>query len=234
MAVTRISFQFPGLSQVRCLFQGRDTSDPARADIATTQGLDELQGYLADKGAHAIRLCRQVHGVDLLCDPGENSSATPADGMMTDKPGTALVIRTADCQPLLITDQAGERIMALHVGWRGNRANLPGIGVAAFCARYGLRAQDLLAVRGPSLGHAEFVDFSRDWGSDFAGFYNPRTSIMDLWRLTRSQLLAAGLEATNIYGLDICTLANASLFHSWRGGDRERQASAIWIQAAGA
>lgn len=42
-----------------------------------------------------------------------------ADGMVTDKPGIILALRTADCAPLLFYDEKHQIIGAAHAGWRG-------------------------------------------------------------------------------------------------------------------
>ena len=94
-------------------------------------------------------------------------------------------------------------------------------------------ALDILAVRGPSLspGRSEFVNFGREFGPGFEAFYHPETRTVDLWAMTRSQLMAAGVPARNIFGLDLCTRDNPDLFFSFR---RERvtgrQAALIWIR----
>jgi hypothetical protein len=54
---------------------------------------------------------------------------------------------------------------------------------------------------------------------------------MDLWRLTRDQLLQAGVRSENIFGLDLCTYEQKETFFSYRR-DRQcgRQAGLIWIR----
>lgn len=82
-------------------------------------------------------------------------------------------------------------------------------GVARFCAQYGLKPGDLMAVRGPSLGpeKAEFVNFEQEWSAEFRPWFDPSSRTMDLWGLTRAQLLKAGLSARHIYSLDCCTFS---------------------------
>ena len=105
-------------------------------------------------------------------------------------------------------------------------------GIAAFCGRYGLDARYLLAVRGPSLGpqRSEFVNYGKEWGPDFANWFNARDKTMKLWRLTRDQLLEAGLPDEGIFGLDLCTASMPDSFFSYRrDGICGRQANVIWI-----
>lgn len=187
-------------------------------------------------GLSAIAEVCQVHGDDIIIEP-EAGPQPPerlpkADGMLTTRRGLGLLIKTADCQPLFITHREMNAAMALHVGWRGNRVNLPAKGVAVFCGHCGARPKDLLAVRGPSLGpsRAEFVNFESEWGPEFAEFFDAASRRMNLWELTRAQLVRAGLEPENISGIDICTAAPDSPFFSWRRGrDAGRQGSMIWL-----
>ena len=163
----------------------------------------------------------QIHGDTLVFDPPpsplERFVEPPAfpkgDGLATDKPGIGLIIKTADCQPVLVAHKEGRHI-------------------AAFCGRYGLDARDLLAVRGPSLGpqRSEFVNYGKEWGPDFANWFNARDKTMNLWRLTRDQLLEAGLPDEGIFGLDLCTASMPDSFFSYRrDGICGRQANVIWI-----
>ncbi len=47
-----------------------------------------------------------------------------ADGMVTDRPGLALAIKTADCAPVLLADVQAGVIGAAHAGWRGALAGV--------------------------------------------------------------------------------------------------------------
>ncbi|MEF2143954.1 MAG: polyphenol oxidase family protein [Desulfovibrionaceae bacterium] len=177
--------------------------------------------------------CTQVHGDEVRLDavPGMECEA---DGLTTSLPRLGLMIKTADCQPLLLAHESGKYVAALHVGWRGNRIGFPISGVQRFCEAYGIKPEELFAVRGPSLGpdHAEFVNFESDFGPDFAPWFRPETQTMDLWALTRHQLMQAGLQEGRIRSLDLCTFTQESDFFSYRRDKLTgRQAGIIWIQS---
>jgi YfiH family protein len=182
--------------------------------------------------------CRQVHGEVLHIEPEPVALGAPAtlegDALATSTPGLALAIKTADCQPVLLAHESGRFVAALHVGWRGNVANLPGSAVARLCAHYGCSPAELLAVRGPSLGPqaAQFTHFEAEFGAGFREFFDPASQTVDLWRLTRSQLEAAGLAPGRIFGLDQCTLSNPADFFSFRAARvTGRQMALIWLSA---
>ncbi len=256
-AIAAIAFTFPGTSGVRCAFGMRAAPD-ARETPGSAEAADPFSGgnisyRVGDDPGRVTRARRafqkalgfrswhslaQVHGADMVFDPEKDTlteaNVIQADGQATSRPGAALVIKTADCQPILLAHASGRHVAALHAGWRGNVLGFPGTGVAAFCARYGLSPADCLAVRGPSLGPAasEFIHFEREFGPAFSSYFDEKTRTVDLWRLTRDQLVAAGLRPENIFGLDLCTAASTHFFSYRRARTTGRQAAFIWIEDA--
>lgn len=247
MAIQLIPFIFPGLPQVRCAFSTRlggvsagpfasanmsfDVGDDPAHVLANRQALQEALGIAT------WTECKQVHGEVTIFDPEFGGTDAPgsveADGLATTQAGRGLVIKTADCQPVLIAHKGGGHILALHVGWRGNRIGFIGTALGQFCEQYSLQPGDLLALRGPSLGPAasEFVNYDTEWGQDFAQWYDARTRHVDLWQLTRDQLLAAGLPAAGLYSLDLCTACLPSHFFSYRSEKTTgRMANVMWIE----
>ncbi len=254
-AIAAISFIFPGVPGVRCAF-GMRAASPIRDASGDDEPADPFCGgnisyRVGDDPERVTRTRRafqkalgfsswhslaQVHGADMVFDPDQDTlgevSVTQADGQATSRPGAALVIKTADCQPILLAHASGRHVAALHAGWRGNVTGFPASGVTAFCARYGLSPADCLAVRGPSLGPeaSEFTNFDKEFGEKFADYFDPATRTVDLWRLTRDQLIGAGLKPDNIFGLDLCTASSRHFFSYRRSRTTGRQAAFIWIE----
>jgi len=238
---TVIPFAFPGVQNVRVAFTtalgGADRGnisysvpgDPA-AVYANRISLQERLGFA---GWCSLK---QIHGDRMVFDPQpvapQDSPATEADGSATSIPGRALAVTTADCQPILLAHESGRFVAGLHVGWRGNVLEFPQKGVAAFCAHYGLKPREVLAVRGPSLGPADsqFTNFDTEFGERFREFFDPGNRTVNLWRLATAQLCSAGLLPERIFGLDLCTYS-LTAFHSYRRDKAMsgRQASLIWI-----
>ena len=237
-----IDFKFPGLPHIGCAFTTRAVSPRASrqqtADAFQTALDTDLQDLQGRNRIQSIQSVHQVHGSTLLfVEHSPETGREKADALATGRTSLALVIRTADCQPILMSDRSGRCIAALHVGWRGNRNEVLLQWVKEFCAHFGLRPHELVAVRGPSLSPArsEFVHFAREWGSDFLPYFKAEHQTVDLWRLTRDQLLRAGLLREHVFGLDLCTYSLPELFYSYRR-DRDigRQAGIIWIDQSGA
>ncbi len=183
----------------------------------------DTDGFKSPTGAGGVCELRQVHGSDIIFEPEVTPFLAPSaleegDGMATGVPGRALLVKTADCQAILLAHESGACVAALHVGWRGNRANFPGMAIRRLCGHYGLHAAGFLAVRGPSLGPsaAQFVHFDAEWGPDFVPWHDRQHRTVDLWRMTRAQLLGAGLREDRIFALDLCTHSLPRNFFSYR------------------
>ena len=71
---------------------------------------------------------------------------------MTDVAGLLLGVQVADCVPVLIADPKRKAVAAFHAGWRGTLKRIVERGVGRMRLRYGSRAEDLIAVIGPSIG----------------------------------------------------------------------------------
>lgn len=232
-----IPFAFPGIPGVRCAFGGvaaGDISLRASADPeAARRARRRARAALGFSSWHSLR---QVHGLNMVFDPEKDSleteSAVIGDGLATSRPGRALVIKTADCQPVLLAHAGGRHVAALHVGWRGGVAGFAGLGVLAFCRRYGFSPSEVSAARGPSLGPSwsEFVNFHEEFGPEFRRYYDEVSRTVDLWRLTRDQLITAGVPPERIYALDLCTRSLPAFFSYRRDKTTGRQGSFIWIE----
>ncbi len=247
MAMTMIPFAFPGLPGVGAAFGGADGNGAGEdasgeGNIAFGAG-DDPARVLANRMEMRTRLgfsswhsLRQIHGAEMVFEPEAMDLSAPSihegDGLATAMPGKALIVKTADCQPILLAHASGEYVGALHVGWRGNVQRFPVSGVRDFCSHYGIKPQDVLAVRGPSLGPsaAQFTNFAKEFGSRFERFFDSRTQTVDLWRLTRFQLQEAGILDRNIFGIDLCTYSLKTFFSYRRNKTTGRQASVVWIR----
>jgi polyphenol oxidase len=207
-------------------------------DHARWQALAGALGVGVDR---LVRM-RQVHGADLY-EPRRGSrmpAATiqwpQADIAVTRDPSFALVVKTADCVPILIADSRTGAVAAVHAGWKGTAAGAVITAVEALGAKYGTKSSDLVAAVGPSIGEccyevgAELTpNFSRHSDAqrwfDTAGV-KPR---LNLWRATRDQLERAGVPAQRIHVSGLCTAEHPQLFHSYRrdGAHAGRMVAAI-------
>lgn len=99
----------------------------------------------------------QIHGTDVasVSVPWRTGEGPRADAMVTDRPGIALGIITADCGPVLLADPARKVVGAAHAGWRGAAAGILENTVVAMEA-LGARRGDIVAAVGPCIGQASY------------------------------------------------------------------------------
>lgn len=139
---------------------------------------------------------------------------------------------TADCLPVLFTNQAGTEVAAAHAGWRGLCHGVLENTVAQFICP----ANEIIAWLGPAIGAKKFevgkevkeafVNQSSDLASAFIPYNNKY--LADIYLLARKRLQAAGV--TKVYGGDFCTVTDENRFFSYRReGKTGRMASLIWI-----
>lgn len=74
------------------------------------------------------------------------------DALITNDPGVALVIYTADCTPILLHDPVTGAVGAAHAGWRGTAAGIAEKTVLAMVSHYGCKPEDIQAAIGPNIG----------------------------------------------------------------------------------
>lgn len=100
-----------------------------------------------------LHLCRQVHGVgiDLAFKNGPTLHFN-RDGLISETPGIALGVLTADCVPILIVDPKTGAVGAMHAGWRGTLWGIALNGLRAMKDSFGTDPRYCLAVLCPSIG----------------------------------------------------------------------------------
>ena len=79
-----------------------------------------LRALVDEKIVFPIVWLDQVHGaqVNRVCER-KSVLIKNSDGLYTQCPNLVLAITTADCLPLILSNENGTEIAALHVGWRG-------------------------------------------------------------------------------------------------------------------
>ena len=78
------------------------------------------------------------------------------DGLVTNTPGTALVIFTADCTPVLLHDPVTGAVGAAHAGWRGTAQRIAEKTVEAMVSAFGCKPENIRAAIGPNIAKCCF------------------------------------------------------------------------------
>jgi len=147
------------------------------------------------------------------------------DAFITATPGIVLMVRVADCVPVILFDPAKKALALVHAGWKGTLAGIAGKTANALGKEYGCDPENIRAGIGPAIGPCCFMvreDVSRLFFGTFpdAGSYVRREregARIDLHEANRLQLLEEGLRPEHIEISPLCTACNLDLFFSHRG-----------------
>ncbi|OQX20559.1 MAG: copper oxidase [Desulfobulbaceae bacterium A2] len=183
---------------------------------------------------------RQVHGTGvrvITAAAAEDIEVADCDALITALPGVGLMIQQADCQGILLHDPGRRVVAAIHAGWRGSVANIIAETIAVLSGRFQSDPHDLRAIVSPSLGPccAEFVNHRQELPPSFSPC-QVRPNHFDFWRLSREQLVAAGLTSQRIEATEQCTRCGKDFFSYRRArqqgrAETGRQASVIALRA---
>jgi polyphenol oxidase len=112
---------------------------------------------MMDLPEEALLTLYQTHSAEVITvrEPWDMAGAPKADGMVTDRPGLALGILTADCAPVLLADGKAGIIGAAHAGWKGALGGVLEATVAAMEA-LGAKRPKIVAAIGPCIGHRNY------------------------------------------------------------------------------
>lgn len=227
--------QYQNLSQYHQLKHGTftrhgGTSGVPYASLNTSDEVGDRRKDVAENlkiikhtmGAQKIFFTRQTHGTNILVlrsDASETfENPTHADAMITNIPGSGLMIKQADCQAVILFDPRKNVIANVHCGWRGNVQNILGRVVRMMAHHFDCNASHLTAAIAPSLGPccAEFTSHKDIFPPHFMEFM-VASNHFDLWRLSTHQLVLEGVCPDNITISGICTRCHTNRFFSYRG-----------------
>ena len=182
----------------------------------------------ADKNVKSVHKLKDFTGIEYiasmnqthydLVDFVESPKVYNSDGIYTEKAKLGLIVQTADCMPILLSDK--KRIGAIHSGWRGLKNNIVKKAIKKF------DVNQLLISIGP---HAQSCCY--EIKNDIKQYFNDYTELRDkVFYLNMSQILKdlSEEEGFQIEVSSICTICDNS-YNSYRENKTiERQFGVIW------
>lgn len=168
----------------------------------------------------------QVHGTTIRFGdqprPADQKHQ-PADGIFTDNPEVTLVMRFADCVPIVFHDPVKKVVGIAHGGWQGTLLKVAAEAVNAANQRYGSQPENWRVGIGPAIcadcyrvGPEVLEQYQRAWGSVANAFFSlkPDGWHLDLWKANEWVLRQAGV--TQIEQSGICTAEHLDDWYSYR------------------
>ena len=164
------------------------------------------------------------------------------DGLITNTPGTGLVIFSADCTPILLWDAVTGAVGAAHAGWRGTAARIGAKAVEKMVTELGCDPQNIRAAIGPSIGQCCFEtddnvpNAMRETFGEAAESYIRKAG--EKYYVNLKGLNALSLQGAGVRQIDIseeCTKCQPDKYWSARitGGNRGSQGAIIICKEVG-
>lgn len=243
-----------GISAPHCFttrFGGVSTGYLSSLNIGTSRGDDPANvlenyrrlGTAIGFAPENLVLSRQTHSdivhVVTEADRGAGLFAPhldSCDALITNVPGLALVVFTADCTPILLHDPVTGAVGAVHAGWRGTVSAIAARTVEAMTREYGSRPEDIRAAIGPNIAACHFETdadvpqaLREAFGSEMEAFIRPAENkfYADLKAVNNWVLHRAGVKHVEVS--PICTVCESHRFWSYRvtGSQRGSQGAII-------
>ncbi len=167
-----------------------------------------------------------VHGATVVCAHTPRPDERPhiqADAILTDRADLTLVMRYADCVPILLADPVRRVVGIVHAGWRGTVLGVAHRAVVQMAACYGSRPEDILAAIGPSIGPDHYEVGQEVVAQVQAAFDEQAEALLprpggrvhfDLWAANRWWLEQAGVRHIEV--AEICTACHLEDWYSHR------------------
>jgi YfiH family protein len=185
----------------------------------------------------------QVHGENIVTVNDLNFRDVRnvhADALITDVPGIAIGVETADCVPVLLFDPMKSAVAAVHAGWKSTVKKIVQKAVHRMHEEFGSEPSRLIAAIGPAIGPEcyEVDEPVMERVREAFSFWN-EVSIsrgkdrwsLDLVKANKLELLQIGLAEQNVHALGLCTSCRRDLFYSYRAEGRTgRMLSVIMIK----
>ena len=239
----------PHTKSMNLAFLRGDPDDVVRQNFAVfAQKLHVLpQNFVIASQQHTTRV---VYAKECHCFQGYTdmslfglSEEDGIDAFVTDRRDVCLMIRIADCTPILLCDAEKGVIGAVHAGWRGTLGGIAAKTVFEM-ERLGARREKIIAAVGAAIGaccyevgedfYLAFEDQAPALARDFIQKSESTTGkyFADIKGMNRRILTDAGLLPEHIDVSPYCTACRPDLFFSHRasGGKRGTMAAAIVLK----
>lgn len=186
----------------------------------------------------------QIHGETIIrVDEGNRIDvcSIEADALITNVPGIAVGVETADCVPVLLVDPVTPAVAAVHAGWRSTVKKIAQKAVQMMQKEFGSDPSRMFAAIGPSIGPECYEVDEAVMGpvrevfpfwKEVASARNQDRWSLDLVKLNRMELVQVGIPEQNVHSVGLCTSCNPDQFYSFRREGRTgRMLSMIMIKA---
>lgn len=200
-----------------CHYTGDEAGDVA----ACRRELAEFVGVDVDK----LLIPRQTHSVNVAFIGDEIPDPEGVDALVTCRDDVALVVNTADCLPVVLSDGCHGMAGVAHCGWRGLYD-----GIIAETIRvmetHGAVAGEIRAAIGPGIC-VDCYEVDAEFAGKFDARYGESGCVVrkygekphvDLQAVAKHQLKSCGIAEKNIFLSPECSKCGTDLFSARKLG----------------
>lgn len=205
-----------------------------RTNQSASEWQTQVESILAESGIQPQTLysAGQVHGDVVQYADGTNGEYyhlgrhfEQTDGLLTDKKGIALLIKYADCTPVVLYDPVRQVQAIVHSGWRSTVKRISRRALEQMVAQFGCRTENIVAFLGPTIDVAHYEVGAEVYGA-FADFPQRDTFFeqkngkyyLDMAGANVAILLEAGMDRSRIEVCPIATYPSPHLHSARRDG----------------
>lgn len=166
---------------------------------------------------------KQIHSAKVFKSDRPVDAVEEGDAITTDRHGLLLLMRFADCVPVLFFDPDNRAIAIAHAGWKGTLKGVVSQVVSTMGSHYGSLPENIIAGIGPAIGPDHYQigrDVINETKRVFQSEYDQVLSEdadgvkLDLWKANEIHLRKSGVENITIAG--ICTGCDLERWYSHR------------------
>lgn len=175
-----------------------------------------------------IAFANQVHSnrVKVVTDGGTFANT---DALITQIPGLSLAIQVADCAAILVADEEGKTVAAIHAGWRGAAGNI--VPRTLKCMKELVdQPASFRAFISPCISEENFEvgpEVAEQFPDEFVDYETYAKPHINLKAFLKDQLIQQGIKSENIEVDASCTVANERFYSYRREGDKSGRMMAI-------
>ncbi len=194
--------------------------DDAADVLANHDLLARTLGY----GRSGLIHMRQIHS-DRIVNVDETfhfDTPPECDALITDRPGMALMVMSADCTPILLYDPFSRAIGAVHAGRAGAFLGILPKTIRAMEAAFATAPENLQITLGPSIGgccyevNAKIAAEAAEAGYTNALRFEEERVFLDVNTILLTQLKEMGISEERIDVVSACTACRSDTYFSYR------------------
>lgn len=183
---------------------------------------NQIESILKELNLNNYYELKQIHSniVHILDNNFINN--TEGDAIITNIPNIPIIIKVADCVPIILYDKENKVLSLIHSGWKGTLNNITINTINLMINKFNSKVENIYAYIYPSIRKCHFeVEYDvyslfkdKIPNIDKYTTTNKNKYYIDLQSIIKDNLYNIGIS--NIIDTNICTYCQKDKYHSYR------------------